>query len=442
MYIPGPVRSINPLDREQRQDGLFPFERSILGHLRARGWIRSPFSISLPYEIWVIILNLVLEPLIDPSLYCNPLAFPRYQFDLSHDEGLDRRDWTRVRLVCRAWRDILGPCPHMVMSQHTKAEENPANICVPQGTRSLVVGWGYHSPWILLKNLLANPGISNSIVSLWLGDIIGHNGSPAELLLLGNEINFASLRCLSLGHYRSTTQFFLPDYWERIGLKFPKLTSLTLRSSVPTSSGLVSLPGLQILDFHPGNWKDVMYDFPSLKHCSVHGVVWIDQVLRSCSQNLESLIFHRGGTLLSTQFWETYPRLQMLGITLFSDAFDVTNSPPPNHPLSHLQLIFPYSWKGDKAKAIKDVLPFFPYIKFLSIEEDIRLNKSDLGKYHDIQVLPVPNPRWIRMRKHWVIISIGDALIYCILLILGMIEVGTKYLIYFTRSRSRIQLGP
>ncbi|PVG02879.1 hypothetical protein CPB86DRAFT_779748 [Serendipita vermifera] len=435
------IRSINPLDRELRHNGLFSFEKSALRQLRRSRWISSPFSITLPYEIWDIILNLVVAHLADPSIKCNSRTFPRYQSLLTHYESPDRKDWARMRLVCRAWRDILDPCPHMVIS-FLKMRINSAGAGMPKGTKSLFIQWGCPEPLILMKSLLMDPRMSNSIVTLAIGGNLGTVGQcPIELLLQGEEINFPSLRCFTLGWFPPTTSPVLHNFWDRINQKFPQLVSLTLRL-IPAPPGHVSLPNLQTLDFFPQDRSDITYDLPSLKHCSLHGVVWVDHILESCSQSLESLIVHTGGIALNTEFWKRYPLLQMMGISAFSNAFDVTNSPPSDHPLSHLQLIIPYGWQGDKVKIIKDTLPFFPNLKFLSIDKDIQLTRSDLAQYPSLQVLPVPVPFRVRRRRSLIFSYIGDVILYGFIVMLQISDVCVKFFNRFRRKRPPIQLGP
>ncbi|PVG02878.1 hypothetical protein CPB86DRAFT_779747 [Serendipita vermifera] len=436
------VRSINPLERELRQNGLFSFEKSMLKQLRGRGWIRSPFSITLPYEIWAMILHLVVAPLVDPSAECNFRTFPQYQLHFSHYEGLYRKDWASMRLVCRAWEDLLGHGPYTVMYS-SKTRGNSPEIAVPKGTKSLFIQWGYLEAPLLLKNLIADPRMSNSIVTLALGSNlcpVGH--ASVEILLQGDAINFPSLRYLALGWWPPNSSPPLSNFWRRIGRKFPQLISLTLKPFILVTPGRISLPKLQILDFHPDGRNNVVYNFPSLKHCSVHDVVQLDRILWSCSRNLESLIINRGGVELNTAFWKKYPRLRMLGITISADSFDITNFPPPNHPLSHLQLRTPPSWKGDRVKVIKDALTYFPNVMFVSIDENIKLTRKGLIQHPDLQILPVPLPDWAKPKGPPLLLYIEECLESCVFVLLQLLKVCLNFVTRSRRKRPPIHLGP
>jgi hypothetical protein len=73
-------------------------------------------SIVFPYEIWILVLEIVIQPLVDqiyPHLACDSETFPLVQSQMLYCEGQSYQDWLTIRLVCRTWNAIVGACPYI-----------------------------------------------------------------------------------------------------------------------------------------------------------------------------------------------------------------------------------------------------------------------------------------------------------------------------------------
>jgi hypothetical protein len=349
----------------------------------------------LPYEIWALILRVVTQPLVDqiyPHLACDSETFPLVQFQMLWCEGHNYQDWFNIRLVCRTWNAIVGPCPYI--SSFRDSDLGPQRQIL-KNIRKVSIKHTFDT-FESFRSLCIHPEVRNSLTTLFIrgngSDWQGH----IEYLLRNNEVQFPSLRCLTLSlRYFSSYQNLeakLPDFWERLHAKFPDLLALSLLTRMPTPRGTVSMRRLRILEFHPRNRTDVWYDFPSLRHCSVRNSRW---VIRNfpCSHMIESLICYNRVLQWTEGFWEMFPRLKMLGLKASAvSEFNLQSLPPPAHPLYHLQVILHYMQPEVKSELIKHMLSFFVNVTLLSVDDDVRLEDLEFTDRPNLRIVTVPPP--------------------------------------------------
>ncbi|CAG8717845.1 6687_t:CDS:1, partial [Acaulospora colombiana] len=219
-----------------------------------------------PIEIWVLILDILLEPLKRPYLHCTADTVALYQSRLYRLCNTDLGIWFRVRSVCRTWMRIVDQCPHMTF--RTKWDGRLSSL---EGVTSIFMDWSDAESAIFLHQLENLPDVTSSLTTLEFSEgWIVEEESPVQFLLEGG-LQLPRLQCLSLSvNYRPSEGTRI---WNGIQKKFPNLVSLTLRNEI-VQPDTIELMRLEILDF----WSSptlsggvTTYNLPSLKHLSIRG---------------------------------------------------------------------------------------------------------------------------------------------------------------------------
>ncbi|PVG02873.1 hypothetical protein CPB86DRAFT_485183 [Serendipita vermifera] len=387
---------LNPFDRELVPGRQLNIERRILKSLRKRQLIEHRFSLTLPFEIWGIILWYLLEPTISPHTYCNSDTYPTLHLYFYRIPHPDYQDWFRCRQVCRTWKQILGPYPHLTFSAKDRDMDNgdikgiTSMYCRPYNS-FVEFTIDLHRHQQLLRQITV---LSFDYYSGW---------SPGSYDMYPHDfIDFANVRCLSICAWNIGSDW--TDFWPSISRGFPRLVSLSVQGVV-YCSGEMSLPHLEILGFHPTrgpDGKEPHYSLPKLRHISLYGAFYPKQLLADHGPSLHSLLPHSSHQSydLTPAFWSHFASLRTVGICPRSDQ--VITPPPPDHPLRHLS-IFVASGERRRVKVIKDILVNFPLIRDLSVRvNDIRGREKrvllGIARKSSVSIHFLPQPPPFRRR--------------------------------------------
>ncbi|KAG8809898.1 hypothetical protein FRC19_004919 [Serendipita sp. 401] len=290
------------------------------------------FTETLPPELWGMVIDLVLDEIRNPYLYCSPKTFSQLQMRLFHTENLERDsildDWKRARSVCRTWRRLAGPCPHFLIK-----ETLPRKFQIREKPSSIFIG-GSPKQKAIMERLIQDPSIGHKLTTLAFGLVLIHQTGAVDLLLDQSSI-FPNLRCLAFADAASQQPF-----WRGIQDGFPKLVSLTVRRHRQSFGGLYTLDNLQLLDVEA--WRGFQLSCPSLKHLCISGgsSLATEEFLHSHSHQLESFLSDSFSPSLSScenslQFWSAFPNLELLGMRA---GLSRLQEPPAGHPLRYIQL--------------------------------------------------------------------------------------------------------
>ncbi|PVG02874.1 hypothetical protein CPB86DRAFT_485191 [Serendipita vermifera] len=252
--------------------------------LRRKPYSTPQFDVALPYEIWSVILWIVLDRIIDPLAYCDSDTYPKLRYRFDDAQGRHFQDWFKLRLVCRTWNSILGNCPHIVCSvdKSIPAEHRLARVtsmrCIPYGLCGERV-----------TNLDRYPQLTSKLTMLAFSTYLHWSDQK----FTHECITFNNVTCLYLGWLEVPAG--RPDFWPSFSASFPRLIWLTVRGSLHLS-GKISLPNLQILTMYPfALHEEVGYDLPSLRHLSISALSSPRRLLSTHGPSLHSLLLQYGG---------------------------------------------------------------------------------------------------------------------------------------------------
>ncbi|PVG02877.1 hypothetical protein CPB86DRAFT_822458 [Serendipita vermifera] len=290
-----------------------------------------------PIEIWVVILDILLEPLKRPYLHCTADTVAIYQSRLYRLCNTDLGIWFRVRSVCRTWMRIVDQCPHMTF--RTKWDGRLSSL---DGVTSVFLDWSDAESALFFRQLKHLPDFTSALTTLEFSDgwNIQKDESPV-LFLLEGELQLPRLRCLSLSASDRLSEG--TRIWDGIQRKFPNLVSLTLRNEI-IQPETITLKRLEILDFWSTQTSSngvTSYNLPGLKHLSIRGGKSpCINLFRTRGSQLESLFLHYkiSSASFPSDFWSIFPNIKTLGVAHVPRKMD---HPPPNHPLRNLWIINP-----------------------------------------------------------------------------------------------------
>ncbi|KAG8817640.1 hypothetical protein FRC17_011138 [Serendipita sp. 399] len=320
-------------------------------------------NISLPTELWIIIINFVVDEARHPHLYCLPGTYPHFQARLFNVENPKAdyvvETWKSIRAVCRTWKLLAGSSPLDHVLFGSKRNPGPSLKDI-----SAIFA---HTMWEsdeMMTRLVNEP---HSVTTLALGG--GLFSTPSAIIqLLDHHLLFPDLACLSISRTTTERSKLFPEkgrsFWERLQNGFPRLVSLTIRQCSPEESGTFIFPNLQFLDMHA--WTTFQLQCPSLKHLSVQNGCPpnVDNFLSQHGSRLQSLFLEwTDSTMLSARpelLWTMFPNMACFGSHCSFDGLH----PPPDHPLRHLRL---FTNRYTKAHSILSVLDSFTFITHLYI---------------------------------------------------------------------------
>ncbi|KAG8815405.1 hypothetical protein FRC17_000726, partial [Serendipita sp. 399] len=139
-----------------------------------------------------------------------------------HVEGNDiLQDWKTIRLVCRAWRSLVGPQPHRKIKSALSDSVLPTKL---KGISSIFVDDASNAE-LVLRGILQRPVLSSHLTTIFFGNDRPWRGLD---ILLDNPSSFPNIRCLSVVAPRERSTF-----WQDLQDAYPKLVSLTVLDYTP-----------------------------------------------------------------------------------------------------------------------------------------------------------------------------------------------------------------
>lgn len=353
-------RDVKPLEGELNPGSESSFERSSPAQLGESGIISAQKNVQLPTELWIEILEIVLESQAIPYNRCNSSNFPIYRsftrpLRMKEATTVPQKDYRCIRLVCRSWANLadLSSMGRLAVWSENEFSGNNHRLrsclkAAPQLT-TLVL-------YMKSKSTNQNP------LGTW----------PADLLLK-NSVSLLSLRSLSMDHKGVSS-----NYWAQFQVAFPLLVSLTFRGKLRVN-GPIYLPKLEILDVI-WDWSTV-YQFPSLKHCFFCYIYYSDgfsQFLKYHGERLESLILFmepytcaRDRKVLDSEdsLWRFLPNLRTIGMSVDHITIDALQGPSRNTQLTTLSLFLKHvrAARDVSLMQIRNKLAMLPWVRRLYI---------------------------------------------------------------------------
>jgi hypothetical protein len=313
--------------------------------------------ISLPYDIWTMILWYLLEPAISPHTYCNSDTFPQMNFQFIYTHRPNCEEWFRYRLVCRTWNEIMGPYPLVICPQSLGRplllEEDLTRV------KGIFLD-KYRSYKKEIDHLHRYPQLKNQVTLLFSREYPTVYLRPADRLF-----EFSNLRFLCLGWVTpQSDEIFLKTLSEGC----PRLVWLHIHGNMRWI-GTLRLFHLEFLGLRlvPEQETEPSYDFPKLTHFSFTGMILPQQLTHQYGPFLRSLLVHYIRPLdeVKPDFWKHYASLRTFGFYPSTDRPVV--GPPPDHPLRHLCIFLSHS-NHQRIQLVETTLPNFPHILKLTIE--------------------------------------------------------------------------
>jgi hypothetical protein len=325
------------------------------------------FLITLPYEVWEIILWIVLDSVIDPLSYCNSDTYPALYSQFRKKRHGNFQDWSNFRLVCRLWYNIVGSCPHIMCSPRKPLPEG--NKLVRIMSLNYII-YGKHGERVI--DLRHYPQLTNQITHIAFSfyTIWSDNKHIHEY------VEFPNVKSLVIGWIDPLAEH--PNFWSGFNAAFPQLTLLSVRGDLNGPSQMV-LPHIEMLtiDLNLSYRIEPDYDLPRLKHFSASSWALPVQLFRQYGPSLHSLLLSNTETPrdIDRRFWRRFSSLRTIGIN--PDSKRSLVGPPPDHPLSHLCLFLSASRTG-RVDRIRYAVDMFPSICKLSVEiPDITTQEKD-----------------------------------------------------------------
>jgi hypothetical protein len=290
----------------------------------------------LPTELWIIILDMVIEEGIVRMDQGDHNTFPYDHVFLSPGKDYSRFYGAhhRLRLVCRSFNALLGPQPHCNL--------DPSIFPFPMGIRALSIRSvnGILDP--VFQQLLADTRRCGRLVCLevcyWLSTG-STQPSLLELFSAGEEGAFPNVQRLTIWIVMTQEKHLELPFWTRLHQGFPQLVTL----SVVKSLGWVNMEGepdkvitferLETLFFDGGiRWSGCR--FPRLRHASVDMVLTSFQLeIFQRSSHLECLLIRSVCPSIDVR---SFSRLRVLAVS--EHRLREVVPLDCDHPLEHLWL--------------------------------------------------------------------------------------------------------
>ncbi|KIM22240.1 hypothetical protein M408DRAFT_292242 [Serendipita vermifera MAFF 305830] len=295
---------------------------------------------ALPPELWGLILGFAVDSSVGPHEFCDHLNFTDISLHLQsprkHAFGSPLlRD---LRLVCRNFNSLIGSPYHFmdVRKDYSKIGIWTAalNTGDDQQTRTC------------LQAFVDEPCKSYRLVMLQFerDSFLERDASSLFEILCDNAPtalpNVQSLIFNVEGYILTDGSILHP--WTRLQDAFPRLLTLAIDGSCLSAAGdapPTTFEKIRILNlrntFIPWN-----VNFPALRHATL-GWVTTHLISHRLSklQYLESLLCDRFYTDLTTAFnWKSLPQLKLFGVP-YTQVLGIP-SPPLDHPLCHVYIIF------------------------------------------------------------------------------------------------------
>jgi hypothetical protein len=327
-------------------------------------------SVTLPPELWIIIIDLVIGALINPADSCTYENF----LDVVHYLRYPRPrssvipSYRKLRLVCRAFNDLLKTPPRLFVDR--------VNTKIPAGTRALYTSRLFDSLGCLHR-LLEDPSRSRQIVTLDIPcDVVEDiHGLSLFAILVNNSDRLSGVRNLAFDVVHASKYLLDAHFWNTINRAFPALVCLVLRPSftlgvvMPAEAEenrTVTFEKLEILVVGHALLYDGL-NFPLLRHVALG--LCNRKVIETLARSplLESVLLR---TILHEENQETinlssFQKLKLLGIPVYAD----TVVPLPPDYAHHLCIHVPSSVTGlALVEWVKKVPSHFPKLQQIALD--------------------------------------------------------------------------
>ncbi|KAG8819588.1 hypothetical protein FRC17_010385 [Serendipita sp. 399] len=337
-----------------------------------------------------MIIDLIVAEIRHPYRYVRSDTFPLFQIRHYYGDNLDKDtepdDWKNIRTVCRTWRQLAGPQPHVLLRNTSSASKG----VMPKGASSLFVDQDLDER-TFVRRLIQSPTTCFNLTTLAFSYRTAPNSDATEVLL-DNPSLFPNLQSLSLWSIRTKRPF-----WKILQDDFPQLIALSVRYYVGNCAGPHTLWRLEILDINA--WRGVQLSCPSLKHLSIRSGLSDEaqQFVQEHSHQLESLLldtYMHSLFMNNPRFWTTFPNL----VTLGKPSGMIPSLTISGHPFSHLRV---FSWYTSlEVDQLVAEIDSCPNITHIHIPTDSLRNESigqlrNRCKERNIEVVELPKMRVI-----------------------------------------------
>jgi hypothetical protein len=308
-----------------------------------------------------MILWYLLEEDISPYTYCNSDTYPRLNFHYIHTRHPTYEDWFRYRLVCRTWKEIMGPYPLVTCSQ------SPDRRFPKEEELGRVKGIYFNkckSYSEELEYLRGYPQLMSQVTLLFFWEYPDWRLQSADLQFY-KLIEFSNLRSLCIGWISVQID---EDFWLTLSKGCPRLVWLHVHGNMRWT-GTLSFPQLEVLGLRliPEQQTEPSYNIPKLTHFSFTGMILPKQLTHQYGPSLQSLLIHYIKPLseVTPEFWKHYASLRTFGF--YPIPYRPVVGPPPDHPLRHLCIFLTHN-NTQRVEMVEATLPKFPHILKLSVE--------------------------------------------------------------------------
>ncbi|KAG8816222.1 hypothetical protein FRC18_001120 [Serendipita sp. 400] len=313
--------------------------------------VKDPKDVQLPVEIWMVIIEIILDEHRRPYHYCTPETFPQFQMHLVYcnrfnDYGKLEAlyDWRNVRAVSKLWNHLARGPPYLTLSD--------ASDYLPQWTSSIFIRENLDFS-AFLQRVIDDSSLTLNINTLAFA---GHIADNKVDLLFEKASLFPALKYLAIRRRVCGERF-----WKNIGRVFPHLVALSVRTIIDgaISEEPVVLEKLEILSLE-GALPPALV-LPSLKHIYLPKCPNLSNSLwRHHGHQIESLLITGATRKWGAQIWETFPNVKVFGDRTYRDI----PSPPDHHPLQHLRI---FSKLAESYERTAGMISYFPRISHVHI---------------------------------------------------------------------------
>jgi hypothetical protein len=326
-----------------------------------------PFEVTLPAELWLIILDMAIATGITLIEHCDHISFPDiYAYLLAVDPPIDN-SYEQLRLVCRMFNALLGSSPQYIMkSPHGSIPTNARAVYITERV----------TPSEHIQRLLQEPLISHRL--LYLDTFFNHSqlsDVPIEFdLLCENSRSLPNLRCITF-RFLLAWENMDSRFWVLLNDAFPLLRRLVIMQyddpggfSAPSAEydGDIMFQNVELLSVGSGICFISTLRFPRLRHVALDTYSKVQQEVLSLSPLLESAIFENVPYRTSIDL-KLFPRLRLLGLqTSQASAILPVGD---EHPLEHLwlySLFIPHS--QEEIPSIIQVAKLLPGVARVTVD--------------------------------------------------------------------------
>ena len=304
------------------------------------------FRITLPVELWAIIIHYVLDAAIIP--YCQPTrSCAAYQGYLV--PCFDNNEWHSLRLVCHTWARLVGPPSHFTYCLNDRGIEP-------------------------FRGIIRTPDIARRLTCLTLED---DDDGDVTRLLLDSSSNFPAVRSLSLDLFMSFGNTF---NWQSLSTGYPLLVYLFI-SGAPRPTEAITFKYLEYLIVPNRRWTNSWvsspttgnFCLPSIKNLAFeHDDDYIERLLQDHGRQLHSLTLTSSYSF-TEGFWEKVPNL--LTLDVHWGYLHWMGRIPVGHPLQHL-CVHNIPRNQRQREEMHRILSDFPKVSYFHIAETVVLNSE------------------------------------------------------------------